>query len=45
LIANAITPMLNTNAPKLCSSTAWRIGGAVMPTSEVWNVIPSVKAK
>jgi len=45
LIAKAITPMLNTNAAKQCSSTTRRTRREVIWTSEVWKVMPNVKAK
>ncbi len=45
LIVKASTPMLNANAARQWPIVARRIRAEVISTSEVWNVIPSVKLK
>ena len=44
-LVKAITPMLNTNEARLCTRTSRRTEGAVIATSDVWKVMPRVKAK
>src|SRR6185369_13372154 len=45
LMVKAITPMLKTKAANECSTATARMRLAVIATSEVWNVMPRVKAK
>ncbi len=44
-MVKASTPMLNTKAASEWTVTTRRMAGLLMVTSDVWNVIPSVKAK